>query len=104
MKHHKHYNFNKLSDTSPSAENIQISLIRKADIPKRFECLRALSKTTIFLSKRAIMRAHPDWNEKKINIAFVRYHYGNTLANKLENYLNEKSRHNNSLNTCNPSL
>ncbi len=79
---------NKLNDTNPKAEKIQISLLQKAGTAKRASTMISLSQTTINLSKRAILRAHPNYNEKEINIAFVRLHYGKDLADRLKKYLN----------------
>ena len=74
-------------DTYSSAEEIQISLIRKASIAKRISKVRSLSQTTMQLSRRAISRANPGLNEQEINLIFVAYHYGAELANHRRAYL-----------------
>ena len=78
-------------DTRPEVEEIQISLIRKASIAKRIGVVRSLSETTIRLSRRAIARANPELNDRNLDLKFVEYHYGKTLANNLREYLDKKS-------------
>jgi hypothetical protein len=77
----------KHSDTHPEIEKIQLSLIRKANIAKRVARARSLSQTTIKLSRRAISRANPELNEQELDIAFVAYHYGTDLAERLEKHI-----------------
>ncbi len=77
----------KQSDTHPEIEKIQLSLIRQASIAKRIGRARSLSQTTIKLSRRAISRANPDFSEQELDIAFVTYHYGADLADRLSNYI-----------------
>lgn len=42
------------------------------------------------LSKRAIKRVNPELDEKELNILFVRYNYGNKLAEKFQKFLYEE--------------
>jgi len=78
-------------DTHPDAENIQISLIRKATIAKRISCTRSFSQSIIQLSRKAIMRANPKLNERELILTFIAYHYGAGLANRLREYLDQKA-------------
>jgi len=77
-------------DTYLSAEETQISLIRKSSIAKRISMVRSLSQTTIQLSRRAISRANPLLSEQEVNLIFVAYHYGEELANRLRAYMEQK--------------
>lgn len=77
-------------DTNPKIKEIQISLIRKAGIAQRIMQMRSLSRTAINLSRRAISRAHPEYNQQEVNLVFVRLHYGDDIANRLGTYLNQK--------------
>jgi hypothetical protein len=79
-------------DTALEAEQFQISLIRKASVAQRISRVRSLSQTTITLSRRAILRANPDFSETDLNLAFVTYLYGTKLAHHLRNYLERNSR------------
>ena len=74
-------------DTTPEAEKKQIDLIRKSSVPRRISIVRSLSKTVIYLSRRAIRRARPSLSEREVNIAFVANHYGEELAVRLRMYL-----------------
>jgi len=78
-------------DTHPDAENIQISLIRKATIAKRISVTRSFSQRIIQLSRKAIMRANPKLNERELILTFIAYHYGSELANRLREYIDRKT-------------
>ena len=77
-------------DTHPKIEEVQISLIRNESIAKRISRVRALSATTIKLSRRTIKRANPGLEETEIDLKFVSYHYGEKLAGLLDKYLTKK--------------
>ena len=80
----------RLTDTHPKAEEFQISLLRRASVAERLSLTLSLSRTVIQLSRRAIARANPGLSEQELDIAFVEYHYGKDLAERLRNYLNRK--------------
>lgn len=82
--------FPPLSDTNPEIKEIQISLIRKAGAAGRTMRMRSLSQTVVKLSRRAIMRTHPGCDQREVDLIFVSLHYGNDIANRLENYLGRK--------------
>ncbi|MFH1244914.1 MAG: hypothetical protein V1662_00325 [Candidatus Omnitrophota bacterium] len=79
-----------LSDTNPEIEEVQISLIRQAGTAERVARMRSLSQTTINLSRRAIFRAHPEYTERELDVAFVSLHYGREVASRLAEYLTRK--------------
>lgn len=77
-------------DTAPEAEKVQIELIRSANVSKRISIVRSLSQTTMYLSRRAIRRANPSLSEREVDLAFVAYHYGADLAERLRSYMESK--------------
>src|SRR5437899_8067577 len=70
-------------DTSPEAERVQIELIRKAPISKRFALVRSWSQFLIEANRRQIRKDHPNASEEEIALIFVARHYGQTLADRL---------------------
>lgn len=77
-----------LSDTSPTAERMQIELLRKATPAQRFARARSLSQSVIELSRRAMLRKVGD--ERQAVLMFVAASYGPELAEKLKVYLGDK--------------
>ena len=74
-------------DTHPDAEQVQISLLRKASAAERISRMCSLSETVIQLSRRAIRRANPELNEQELNLHFVEYCYGKDLSDCVRGYL-----------------
>src|SRR6266567_6742920 len=70
-------------DTSPEMERVQIELIRKASIAKRFAIMQAWSQLLIEANKQRIHKDHPDASEEEISLIFVARHYGQALADGL---------------------
>jgi hypothetical protein len=79
-------------DTDPQAEHVQIELIRRLSVAQRISLVRSLSRTTMFLSRRAIQRANPSMSEREVDLAFVELHYGKELAGRLRSYIENKRR------------
>jgi hypothetical protein len=77
-------------DTNPEVERILISLIRTLSMEEKLNRTLNFSSSIINLSKRAIARANPELSEDERNVLFVKYHYGNALAEKVRKYLKEK--------------
>jgi len=77
-------------DTHPETEKVQISLIKKLTVAQRISRVRSLSQSTMFLSRRAIMRVNPDLDEKQIMLKIISYHYGEKLKNALREFLNDR--------------
>lgn len=75
------------SDTAPEAEKVQIELIRQSSVSRRIAIVRSLSQTAMYLSRRAIRRANPSLSEREVDLAFVAYHYGDDLAERLRSYM-----------------
>ena len=74
-------------DTHPAAEAVQIDLLRKAGVAKRFALAASLTRTTIELSRRALRLRHPKANEEEIALRFVSLNYGDDLALQLKEHL-----------------
>ena len=70
-------------DTSPEAERVQIELLRKAPISKRFALIEAWSQFLIEANKQSIRRMYPNASEEEIGIIFVANNYGQALADRL---------------------
>jgi hypothetical protein len=74
-------------DTSPEAELVQIELIRRSSMARRFEIVRSLSAFTRQLALNGIRRANPSASEEEIKYIFLKVHYGEELAQAVTNYL-----------------
>ncbi len=74
-------------DTSPEAERVQIELIRKAPISKRFALLQAWSQFLIGINKQGIRKRHPQASEEEVRLIFVANNYGQALADRLREVL-----------------
>ncbi len=70
-------------DTSPEAERVQIELIRKAPITKRFALMESWSQFLIEANKQSIRKDYPTASEEEIGLIFVARHYGQALADGL---------------------
>jgi hypothetical protein len=78
------------SDTAPEAEKVQIELIRQSSVCRRIATVRSLSQTTMYLARRAIQRTNPSLSGREVDLAFVAYHYGDDLAERLASYMESK--------------
>jgi hypothetical protein len=79
-------------DTSPEIERVQIELIRKASISKRFAIMQALSQFLIEANKQRIRKDHPGINEQGVALIFVARNYGQVLADRLSADLASRQR------------
>jgi hypothetical protein len=79
-------------DTTPEAERVQIELIRKASIAKRFTIMEAWSQFLIEANKQSIRRNHPDLSEEEVGLIFVANNYGQALADRLRDDLSRRKR------------
>lgn len=77
-------------DTSVKAEEFLIGLLRSVSVSKKISKVQSLTSAIMKLSKRAIKRVNPELDEKELNILFVRYNYGNKLAEKFQKFLYEE--------------
>ncbi|MFI5180526.1 MAG: hypothetical protein ACHQPI_03960 [Thermoanaerobaculia bacterium] len=72
-----------LSDTSPEAEAVQLSLLRAAGPSRRASTALAMSRTVCALSRRAILTASPGLSDDELTVRFVEAHYGVELGAKV---------------------
>jgi hypothetical protein len=66
-------------DTHPEMEDVHIALIRQASIAKRIAITRSWSQRIIRLSRRAMMKANPEWTLEKRKETILAYNYGITV-------------------------
>jgi len=50
-----------------------------------------MTQTILQLSQDAIAKANPGLSEQELKILFARYHYGNDLANRLQEYFRQRA-------------
>ena len=79
-------------DTHPDAERVQIDLLRRATVARRFAVARSLSQTTMQLAWRALRRSRPSADEDELKVAFLALHYGHDLAERFRQYLERRPR------------
>ncbi len=70
-------------DTSPEMERVQIELIRKAPITKRFALMQSWTQFIIEVAKQGIRRTHPNASEEEVALILVARQYGQSLADKV---------------------
>lgn len=70
-------------DTSPEAERVQIELIRKASVAKRFALMQSLSRSMIQASRENIRQLHPNASEDELAVIFVELYYGKELSERV---------------------
>ena len=74
-------------DTDCDAEKVQFDLLKHATCSERLQKTFEMSSWMLWLSKQAIAKAHPTWDQKKVSVYFVEIYYGKTLAEQFQNYL-----------------
>jgi hypothetical protein len=75
------------SDTSPEIERVQIELLRKASLQKRFAITEAWSEFIREVARQGIRRDYPDASEEEVSLILVARLYGQPLADKVRAYL-----------------
>jgi len=76
-----------LNDTSTKMAAVHIAMLRQAGLANRVQLIFSLSESVICLSRRAIGRKNTSLSKSELDILVIRYFYGQTLAEKLQNYL-----------------
>lgn len=71
------------TDTSPEIERLQIERLRQATPAQRLATALNMSDTVMWLSRQAIARVHPDWDDLQVRREFARLHYGEAVAHLL---------------------
>jgi len=75
------------SDTSPEIERVQIELLRKASLQKRFAITEEWSEFIVEVAKQGIRRDYPEASEDEVALMLVARLYGQPLADKVRAYL-----------------
>lgn len=78
------YNHGMVSDTPPEVERLMIEKLRAASPAERLETALNLSDTVIWMARQALMRLHPEWDDRRVRIEFARLHYGDAIAERIE--------------------
>jgi hypothetical protein len=81
-----------VESTSPAADDVQVSLLRKAGTAGRFARARSLTSSVIALARLAIRRRHPEWCERDVLLEFVSLHYGRELGERVRCDLQRRGR------------
>ncbi len=77
------------TDTNLEVEKFFISLIRKVSAQEKLSQTLSFSSSIMNLSKRAISRANPELSDEEKNLLFVKYHYGDELAERVRLFINK---------------
>lgn len=77
----------KTNDTHPSADTVQIALLRKAGQARRSRLMLSITQSTLNLSRRAIRQRYSHLSSLEQNLKFVELVYGVDLAGRLRKQL-----------------
>ena len=72
-----------LSDTPQKIQALQMELLRKASIADRFSRAFKLSEAMISLSRQGLKRRHPELSPRELDLLFIEYCYGTSLAQRV---------------------
>ncbi len=81
-----------VQSSSAGADRVQLELLRRAGLARRFDLARSLSESAIALARRAIQARHPDLPEREILLRFVETHYGLALGRSVRSHLSRAPR------------
>jgi len=81
---------NGLTDTHPSAAEVQLRLLREASPARRFALTCSLSSTVVQLSRRGLRQRNPELSDEELDLLFVEVHYGRDLAERVRHYLERR--------------
>jgi 16S rRNA U1498 N3-methylase RsmE len=70
-------------DTSPEMERVQIDMLRKTSITKKFAMIEAWSRFITEAAKQGIRRDNPNASEEEVALMLVARQYGEPLAEKI---------------------
>ena len=75
------------NDTHPTAEAVQVRLLRQAGQMRRSRLMLSITQSTLDLSRRGIQQQYAHLSLLEQNLKFVEFVYGVDLANQLKKYL-----------------
>ena len=79
-----------LCDTPQKIQDLQIALLRKAGVAARISRAFMLSEAMISLSRQGLKRRHPKLSPKELDLLFIEYCYGNSLARRVRTQSEKK--------------
>ncbi len=79
-----------VDDTHPTAEAVQIELLRQAGTTKRASLALRLSQEVVVRSRRALAERMPGASSLEVNLRWVELWYGPDLAARLRQYLSAR--------------
>jgi hypothetical protein len=80
------------SDTSPEMERVQIDMLRKTSISKRFAMIEAWSQFITEAAKQGIRRDNPNASEEEVALILVARQYGQPLAERVRSELDHRRK------------
>ena len=75
------------NDTHPTAEAVQIRLLRQAGQVRRSRLMLSITQSTLNLSRLGIRQQYSDLSPLEQNLKFVEFVYGLDLAAQVKKYL-----------------
>ncbi len=78
------------TDTHPTAEQVQLELLRRFSPGKRARLALSLSDLVISSSRQALRLAYPELDESSLKIRFVALNYGEDLAKRVRLHLERR--------------
>lgn len=65
-------------------------MLRRASPAQRFHLTRSLSRTSLWLARRALRRSMPTAAEREVLLAFIARWYGQDLAEEVRRYMERR--------------
>jgi hypothetical protein len=79
------------SDTPQKIQDLQIERLRKASVSDRISRAFTLSEAMISLSRQGLKRRHPKLSPGELDLLFIEYCYGTSLAQRVR--IQSKRKH-----------
>ena len=67
-------------DTSADADRVQVELLRRATVARRFQLCQSLTATVVDASRRALRERMPGASDAEVLLRWVELNYGAALA------------------------
>ncbi len=77
-------------DTSPAMEHVQIELLRKASISKKFAMVESWSQFIREATRQGIRRDYPEVSEEEVALILVARQFGQPFADKIRAVLTRR--------------
>jgi hypothetical protein len=79
-------------DTSPEMERVQIEMLQKAPLTKRFAMIESWSQFILEAAKQGIRRDYPEACEEEVALILVARQYGQPLADGVRRQLSQRKQ------------